>query len=359
MKEAISALVKKIESTKDKITSEEATKHGFVLPFLSALGYDVFNPDEVNPEFIADVGIKLGEKVDYVIVINGEPALLIECKQCRSELSVENESQLIRYFHALKSKSAVARSAVSLFAVLTNGIVYKFFTDLEKTNILDTTPFLEIDLSKPQNINYDELEKFSKSLFNAESISTTAKELKIINAVRERLDEELTKNPSEEFVRCIFDKIPNKGNFTPAVKKELPPIIKAAIENIINNKVQAKLTEALAQINKKSEELTPKAEENSGIETTQDEIDALNIIKAIVCEIADIAKLNNRIGQSYCTISFDKNYQKVCRLYLKEPKKRSIGLFDTDSEVNVEIKELSKIFSLKSNLLATVKKYLS
>ena len=155
MKEAISALVKKIEVTKDKITSEEATKHGFVLPFLSALGYDVFNPDEVNPEFIADVGIKLGEKVDYVIVINGEPALLIECKQCRSELSVENESQLIRYFHALKSKSAVARSAVSLFAVLTNGIVYKFFTDLDKTNILDTTPFLEIDLSKPQNINYD------------------------------------------------------------------------------------------------------------------------------------------------------------------------------------------------------------
>lgn len=351
MKEAIAALVNKIEATKDKIKSEEATKHGFVLPFLSALGYDVFNPNEVNPEYVADVGIKQGEKVDYVIVIDDIPALLIECKPCYSTLSVENESQLMRYFTALKSR----------FAALTNGVVYKFFTDLERSNILDQTPFLEIDLSKPQNINYDELAKFSKSLFNVENISATAKELKTINAVREALDKELT-NPSEEFVRCIFEKIqiPNKGNFTSTIKKELPQKVKDAIENIINNKVQAKLTEALAQINKKSEELAPKAEENIGIETTQDEIDAHNIIKAIASEITNPARIKIRDAKSYCAILFDDNNRRpVCRLLFNDLSKKSIILFDADSEENVKIGELNEIFSLRPRLLATIKKYMS
>ena len=235
MKDAILALAKRIEETKDSdsVKTEERTKQAFVLPFLQILGYDVFKPTEVIPEYTADIGIKQGEKIDYAIMLDGnEPSLLIECKACQSKLSPENEGQLIRYFNTLKAR----------FAILTNGILYKFYSDLERPNIMDRNPFFEINLLNPKSINYSELEKFTKKEFNIEKISATANRLKTINTVRSILNQEFTgEQPSEEFTRCIFDKIPNKGSFSPKVKKELPPIIKAAIENIINEKIQVSL----------------------------------------------------------------------------------------------------------------------
>lgn len=69
----LKGLSERIEQSKNQITTEESTKHAFILPFIQLLGYDVFNPLEVCPEFTADVGIKKGEKVDYAIFQNGEP----------------------------------------------------------------------------------------------------------------------------------------------------------------------------------------------------------------------------------------------------------------------------------------------
>ncbi|WP_309597716.1 hypothetical protein [Flavobacterium oreochromis] len=55
-------LSEKINQLKDKIETEESTKHAFVLPFINILGYDTFNPTEVVPEFTADIGIKKEKK---------------------------------------------------------------------------------------------------------------------------------------------------------------------------------------------------------------------------------------------------------------------------------------------------------
>lgn len=60
-------LAAKIRKQRDLIQTEEAAKNAFVMPFISALGYDVFNPSEVMPELVADVGTKKGEKVDYAL----------------------------------------------------------------------------------------------------------------------------------------------------------------------------------------------------------------------------------------------------------------------------------------------------
>lgn len=357
MQEAISLLSKRIEETRHQIKTEEATKNAFVMPFLSALGYDVFNPTEVIPEFTADLGLKQGEKVDYGIKIDGELVLLIECKPCHSDLSVKNESQLKRYFHTQDSK----------FAVLTNGIVYNFYTDLQKTNVMDEAPFLKIDLTKPQSINYQELEKFTRTKFNPDKVSATAKKLKTFNSVRSVLDEELMqliddeeKQPSEEFIRFVFSRINSKGRFTAKVKEELGPIIKTSLEKIINDKAQASVDEIQNQLNKKREEARLKTEDNNnGIVTTQEEKDAYNIIRAVTSEIVSPSRIEMRDAKSYCAILFDNNNRRpICRLHFNDPSKKSLTLFDGGSEENIKIKDLNEIFSFKKRILDTVKKYL-
>src|SRR3954449_11415625 len=109
--EKLSALAAKVRQQRGVIQTEEATKNAFVMPFISTiLGYDVFNPLEVVPEFIADVGMKKGEKVDY-IMRDGDVQILIECKSSQGPLRIENASQLYRYFSVTKAR----------IAVLTNG----------------------------------------------------------------------------------------------------------------------------------------------------------------------------------------------------------------------------------------------
>ncbi len=103
------------------------------MPFIQTLGYDVFNPFEVMPEFTCDIGTKKGEKIDYAIMKDGNPVILIECKHWNQELTLY-DNQLLRYFHVSTAK----------FGILTNGIVYKFYTDLEHENKMDEKPFLEV-----------------------------------------------------------------------------------------------------------------------------------------------------------------------------------------------------------------------
>ncbi|MFT6205197.1 MAG: hypothetical protein ACJA1O_002813, partial [Spirosomataceae bacterium] len=128
-------LAEKVSTLKDRIETEESTKHAFVLPFINILGYDTFNPIEVVPEFTADLGLKKGEKVDYAIFQDDKPILIIECKNWKENLNVHN-SQLFRYFHVTQTR----------FALLTNGIDYRFYTDLEHPNKMDEKPFLEFNI---------------------------------------------------------------------------------------------------------------------------------------------------------------------------------------------------------------------
>lgn len=112
----INELAARIPKQLDYCTTEEATKNALVLPFINALGYDIFNPTEVLPEFTADVGIKKGEKVDYAILQNGKPIMLFECKWSGADLSKAHVSQLYRYFNVVPDVR---------FGILTNGIRHK------------------------------------------------------------------------------------------------------------------------------------------------------------------------------------------------------------------------------------------
>ncbi len=352
MKEAIKNLAERIEKTISVIQTEEATKNAYIMPFLQLLGYDVFNPLEVVPEFTADVGSKNEEKVDYAIVLNGKPAILIECKMCANELNVNNESQLLRYFHTTAAK----------FAILTNGVTYKFYTDLVEPNKMDLNAFMTINLRDYDKINYSELAKFHKEKFDADNIRKTADMLKCSNSIKRILNDEFT-SPSEEFVRMIFKKMDTTASiFTEKQKEKLTPLVKSALENMISEKVKANLDAALkttteAQIASDAVHETVLGAD-TGVVTTQDEIDAYNIIKAIAVELVAPDKVVMRDAKSYCAILFDDNNRKpICRLFFNNPEKKSIVVFDGPQEERIAINNLHDIFELKERILAAIKKY--
>ncbi len=353
MKEAIKKIAERIEKNFDRIETEEATKNAFIMPFIQMLGYDIFDPEEVIPEFIADIGIKKGEKVDYAIFHDGKPAILIECKSCCTELCVDNESQLFRYFHATKAK----------FGVLTNGIVYKFFTDLEEPNKMDTKPFLEINLRELDKIDYNELAKFSKDNFNEQNIRDRAAVLKCATSIRNVLKEELS-NPSEEFIRLIFKKMDCGGNFfTEKVKEKITPLVKSAIETVINDKVKSHLNNALNTTEAKSEEIAAvtaaqQEDAENEIVTTQEEIDAYNIIRAILCQDVPVDEIVMRDAKSYCAILYhDNNRKPLCRLYFNNLNRKSVVFFDGEAEERISIQSAMDLYNYSSRLRHTLAKY--
>ena len=116
-KDELRKYTERLENIKDTLQTEEATKMSLIVPFFQLLGYDVFNPLEFCPEYTADIGIKKGEKVDYAILMGKDPVILIEAKSVNKKLD-RHSSQLFRYFVSTPAK----------FAILTNGIEYKFLS---------------------------------------------------------------------------------------------------------------------------------------------------------------------------------------------------------------------------------------
>lgn len=340
------------EEIRSKITSEEATKHAYILPFFQALGYDIFNPDEFIPEFIADVGIKRGEKVDYAIKSNDKIVMVVECKSCGSELNVAHESQLFRYFTATSAK----------FGLLTNGIQYKIYTDIQETNKMDLHPFLEFDLAEYDNINFGELEKFTKQNFNIDSIMKFAELSQCSTLIKNIIETEIF-SPSGDFVRFIFKKTKSNSSFTEKTKNTLAPIIQSCFEDLIGEKIRNAFGDALENSNQEQQERKEKNQEffeNDKIVTTQEEKDAYSIVKAICAEIVSPERIIMRDAQTYCAILFDNNNRKpIVRLRFNHANARFISLFATSEDVRVPINSIEDIYQYKKEILATVRKYIT
>lgn len=185
-KDALKQLSERVDKVKDSLQTEEATKTALVMPFLQILGYDVFNPMEVMPEFTCDIGTKRGEKIDYAIFKDDQPIILIEAKHWAQDLNL-HDNQLLRYFHVSNAK----------FGILTNGILYRFYTDLEKPNKMDEKPFLELNLSDLRNSQIEELKKFHKTNFDLNNILSSANELKYTGELKSIISREFA-NPGPD-----------------------------------------------------------------------------------------------------------------------------------------------------------------
>ena len=314
------------------------------------MGYDVFNPTEVVPEFISDIGLKKGEKIDYAIFKDGSPTILIECKHWAQNLNI-HDGQLLRYFHVSKAK----------FGLLTNGINYRFYSDLVEPNKMDEKPFLEFNINEIKDNQVEELKKFHKSVFDAESITNTASELKFMNELKHLIQQELI-NPTPEFVKHFARQV-YPSVVTAKVLEQFTNLTKKSIQQHISDLITERLKTALTKEDeetKKQEAIQAeqaKAEENKVI-TTEEELEGFMIVKTILRQKINVTRITHRDAQSYFAILLDDNNRKtICRLYLNGGRKFFVTLDDQKKEVKNEINSLDDIFQHTETLLKIVDQY--
>jgi len=349
----IMAIADRIPQIIDKLETEEATKNALIMPFIQALGYDIFNPQEVVPEFVADVGMKKGEKVDYAIQQNGEVIMLIECKQANANLSQANISQLYRYFTTTKAR----------IAILTNGIQYRFFSDLEEPNKMDQKEFLELDMTNIRENLLDEVKKLAKEKFDLDRMLSTANELKYTSEIKKALIAQFNE-PDEEFVKFFFNVTNPGARFIASVKDQFTGYVKTAFQQFIRESVSDRLRSALQkedettepETSNESEEIT--STEKSGIVTTEEEMEGFYIVRAIASQKVPPTRIVHRDTKSYFGILLDDNNRKpICRLHFNTSQKY-IGVFDQEKkETKHPIEEITDIYKFSKNIMYIIDIY--
>jgi hypothetical protein len=354
-KDAIKQVSGRVEKLKENLQTEEATKNALIMPFIQALGYDVFNPLEVVPEYVCDIGTKKGEKIDYAIMRDGKPIILIECKHWKQDLTL-HDNQLLRYFHVSNAK----------FGVLTNGIVYKFYTDLETANRMDEKPFLEVDITEIKNNEIEELKKFHKTYFDIENILSSANELKYTRELKEVINKEFT-NPTPEFVKLIAKQVYD-GIITPKLLEQFTVLVKKSATGLINDTISDRLKFALKAEISETENIPDATTENetapsdgaeSRIITTPEELEGFYIVKSILRQYIAIDRITYRDTISYFGILVDDNNRKpICRLYFNSDEHKRIAFIGEDKkETRHPIKALDDIYLYSEILIGAVSKY--
>lgn len=360
-KDQIRQLAERIASMKEQIKTEEATKNAFIMPFIQMLGYDVFNPLEVVPEMDCDISKKKGEKIDYAIMKDGEPIMLIECKHWEQNLDL-HDNQLKRYYVASKAK----------FGVLTNGIKYRFYADLIKENIMDDVPFLEFDFENIREPQIEDVKKFHKSYFDLDNILSSASELKYMSEIKKLIRAEFAQ-PSADLVK-FFTKRVYDGVATQKVLDQFTDIVKRALNSHINDVMSEKLgiaikatedagapkavvaTQAETTVEPTTEE--PETKE-SKIVTTDEEIEGFYIVKSIAREVLAADRITHRDSQSYFAIFADDNNRRpICRLKFNSATHKRISFIDDNKqEISYDIECLDDIFNYRKDILEAAKKY--
>lgn len=309
--ERLSALATKVAHQKAALETEEATKNAFVMPFISTiLGYDVFNPSEVVPEFTADVGVKKGEK-------------------------------------------------------------YHFYTDLDAPNRMDAKPFLVLDLLDIDTTLLPELLKLSKTEFDLDSIISAAGELKYVGQIKRAIAAEF-KDPSDDWIRFFTNRV-YEGAFTQKVREQFTPLVGKASQQFLNEQVNNRLATALGagstppplppegdsvgEIKSQEEAVRDLEESQEEIITTAEELSAFNIVRAIVCNQVDMSRVSYRDAKSYCAILLDNNNRKtIARLHFNRSQKY-IGILDENKiETRHPLDALEQIYTLSDQLRATVER---
>lgn len=337
-KDELKNYIKRLENIKDTLQTEEATKMSLIVPFFQLLGYDVFNPLEFCPEYTADIGIKKGEKVDYAILIDQKPVILVEAKSVNKKLD-KHSSQLFRYFVASSAK----------FAILTNGIEYKFYTDLDETNKMDKEAFYNINLLNIKDSDIDQLGKFKKQNLNISEIMDSASLLKYNSLFKEYIKNQFEK-PTDDFVKLLLQPV-YKGAKTQAVVEKFRPIVEKALNDYINeiltDKIQAALNTTVAS----------SATTVSDIQTDA-HWEILSEIKNIFKNVIDPNKISLKHTGSYTAVLYERNVRKwICRLSLSGTQKLLILPDANKNEVRIPISGINDLNNFSGQMIEVVQRY--
>lgn len=358
--DALEDLAAKTREFAPTLTTEEATKTAIVMPFIGrVLGYDVFNPSEVVPEFVADLGLKKGEKIDFAVLRDGQVQMLIEAKKIGESLSIAHAGQLVRYFHTSNAR----------IAVLTNGQHWHFFTDLDAPNRMDEKPFLRLDLFDIDPYTLPELRKLTKDSFDLDSVLAAAEELKYVSAIKAVVGD-LFANPSEELVKLLAAKVYDRP-FTLKAREVFKGITSKALAQFINDRVNDRLKSALrdhtpgfgASSSSQASADAPDATddptvEDKGVETTIEEMEGFHIVRAIVVSEVEYQRVSARDTKSYFGILLDDNNRKpICRLHFNRGQKYLGVLDEAKNETRLPIDSVEDIYQHAEVLRETVRRY--
>ena len=340
----LSELEKRTSQHRELLLTEEAAKTALVMPFLQALGYDVFDPGVVIPEFTADVGIKKGDKVDYALCIGGQLSILIECKPSTVELDLKHASQLYRYFSTTDAR----------VAVLTNGVVYHFYSDTDQPNKMDDKPFFSFSLDAIKKTDIATLERFSPTTFSVEGIVAEAGRLKLGSLIRLELEKEFT-SPSDEFVKIMAARV-LPGRINNAMREQITAILTGSISALIRDRVTERLNSALNVANPIPESAQDVVADDVSagdvVVTSEDEVSGFRIIQAMAARQVDPKRIGIRDSKSYCAVLLDDNNRKtLVRLCFNSATTRYIGTFKGKEEQRHLIKALTDIYQLEPYLL--------
>ncbi|MFN5219869.1 MAG: type I restriction endonuclease [Cyanobacteriota bacterium] len=343
----LQALANRAQQASESLTNEEATKMALIAPFIQALGYDIFNPVEVKPEFSADLpGIKQGERVDYAILEDGQPKILIEAKPYTSDLRTAEMGQLSRYFQATKAR----------IGILTNGRLFQFFSDLDDRNLMDQKPFAEIDLFDLRSAPIEQIKQMSKTMFDIDDLLSTAERLKYLRGVKEEIKAELT-DPSDWLVREMAVRVHSAQRITGQLQEKFKPIVVDAIKAYINDRINERLNTAM-EVERSTVEMISlelEVDEEPATTFTEEEKEGLYIVRAICAVEVDPARLTERDTKSYCGIVLDGNSRKYfMRMYFNGGTKK-VEIFDDNEPSAVSLETASDLYKHADRIRAALR----
>lgn len=351
--ERIFELAKRVRLHRDKLGNEEMTKNTLVMPFIQALGYDVFNPAEVIPEFSAPIGEYKDARVDYAILAAGKPILLIECKTLGTVLEFKHCNQLQIYFHGTEAP----------IAILTDGNRYRFYSDLEAPNRMDSKPYMEFCLDDMEEALIPELRKLAKGRFDCDACKDSANELKYNREFKQVMARQM-EEPDEDFVRFFIAQVYD-GKITQNVRERFTPVLKTAMEQFLTDRINERLKNAMTQQKPEAPQAEgagePQDEQEahaSRVETTPEEMEAFYLVKSLLLGTVEPERVAIRDGVNFCNILLDNNIQKpLFRLHFNKRPWR-VGLFDGENKDDrLEIEKLDDILPLADRIRATAQKY--
>jgi hypothetical protein len=313
------------------IKGEESTKQALVLPFLQILGFDIYDPTEIRPEYVADFAKKKSngqfEKIDYALYVKGELGIFVECKSIEAKPQ-DHDGQLARYFNSTQSVRV---------GILTNGLTYRFFTDLRAPNMMDESPFFEFNVLSFTERDADALRPFTRDGFNAATVQRYAEEVISMEKITTLVDE-LLRNPSEDFIRFILGTLNLvSGRITERVIERFSPIVKKSVQSALLGMMTKSIQQEIAPQEAAVVEHAPPAASNppaespstkdqnptreSAVVTTEEELEIFRIVSRLCDESATKVPIKYKDTATYFGINIGVVTRWFLRVFVNGPRK--------------------------------------
>ena len=219
MKKQIDTFIKDLKSNKKLNTFDEAsTKQAVVLRLLSFLDWDIFNVDEVSPDYAVN-----SFRASYSLRINNSNKIFIEVKRINEKLDNHQKSLL----------GFASREGVNI-SILTNGIIWWFYLTAA-TGSSQEKWFYSIDLlkQKPDDFVPQLIDLLSKNKVARGQALKTAK----------ALNQNKKQKMATDIIPEAWNKIISQPNMI------FVELLRETTEKICGYKVEAKIIERFLEKN--------------------------------------------------------------------------------------------------------------